>query len=68
VQGRHEAWWAVVGLLILLRTWRLLRDAVDVLLKATPKSVDPAEVRCQIVRAPRSATAMTCTCGPSPAA
>jgi cobalt-zinc-cadmium efflux system protein len=36
---------AVVGLLILPRTWRLLRDALDVLLEATPKGVDLGEVR-----------------------
>jgi cobalt-zinc-cadmium efflux system protein len=36
---------ALVGLLILPRTWRLLREALDVLLEATPKGVDLAEVR-----------------------
>ncbi len=35
----------VLGLLILPRTWRLLREAVDVLLEATPKGVDLTEVR-----------------------
>jgi cobalt-zinc-cadmium efflux system protein len=34
-----------VGLLILPRTWRLLREAVDVLLEASPRSIDLAEVR-----------------------
>ena len=34
-----------VALLILPRTWRLLRDAVDVLLEATPRGVDMTEVR-----------------------
>jgi cobalt-zinc-cadmium efflux system protein len=34
-----------IGTLILPRTWRLLRDAVDVLLEATPKNVDLDEVR-----------------------
>ena len=34
-----------VALLILPRTWRLLRDAVDVLLEATPRGVDMIEVR-----------------------
>jgi len=34
-----------IGLFILPRTWALLRDAVDVLLEATPKSVDMDEVR-----------------------
>ena len=36
---------AVIGLLIIPRTWRLLRDAVDVLLEATPKGIDLDEVR-----------------------
>jgi cobalt-zinc-cadmium efflux system protein len=36
---------AAIGLLILPRTWSLLRDAVDVLLQATPKGVDLSEVR-----------------------
>jgi cobalt-zinc-cadmium efflux system protein len=40
---------ALIGLLIVPRTWRLLRDAVDVLLEATPKGVDLAEVRRHIV-------------------
>lgn len=39
----------VIGLLILPRTWRLLRDAVDVLLEATPKDVDIEEVRRHIL-------------------
>jgi cobalt-zinc-cadmium efflux system protein len=37
--------------LILPRTWGLLREAVDVLLQATPKGVDLAEVRQHILRA-----------------
>ena len=41
----------LIGLLILPRTWRLLRDAVDVLLEATPKGVDMAAVRAHILRA-----------------
>ena len=35
----------LVGLLILPRTWRLLRDAVDVLLEASPRGIDLNEVR-----------------------
>jgi len=35
----------VIGLFILPRTWTLVRDAVDVLLEATPKGIDMAEVR-----------------------
>lgn len=42
---------AVIGLLIVPRTWRLLRDAVDVLLEATPKGVDLDEVRSHILDA-----------------
>jgi cobalt-zinc-cadmium efflux system protein len=39
----------VIGLLILPRTWHLLRQAVDVLLEATPKDVDLDEVRRHIL-------------------
>jgi cobalt-zinc-cadmium efflux system protein len=35
----------VIGLFILPRTWILLREALDVLLEATPRDVDLAEVR-----------------------
>lgn len=42
----------LIGLMILPRTWRLLRDAVDVLLEATPKHVDLAEVRSHLLGAP----------------
>jgi cobalt-zinc-cadmium efflux system protein len=41
-----------VALLILPRTWSLLRDAVDVLLEATPRGVDLDVVRQHILRAP----------------
>jgi cobalt-zinc-cadmium efflux system protein len=34
-----------IGLLILPRTWRLLREALDVLIEATPPGVDLEEVR-----------------------
>lgn len=43
---------AVIGLLIIPRTWRLLRDAVDVLLEATPKGIDLELVRSHILDAP----------------
>jgi cobalt-zinc-cadmium efflux system protein len=43
---------AVIGLLILPRTWGLLREAIDVLLEATPKGVDMDEVRRHIIDAP----------------
>lgn len=39
----------VIGLAILPRTWSLIRDAVDVLLEATPKGIDMAEVRRHIL-------------------
>lgn len=43
---------AVIGLMILPRTWGLLREAVDVLLESTPKHVDLAEVRGHILEIP----------------
>ena len=43
---------ALIGLLILPRTWRLLREAVDVLLEATPRGLDLEEVRRHIRAAP----------------
>jgi cobalt-zinc-cadmium efflux system protein len=42
----------VVATLIVPRTVALLRDSVDVLLEATPKGIDMAEVRDHILRAP----------------
>jgi cobalt-zinc-cadmium efflux system protein len=42
---------AVIGLLIVPRTWRLLREAIDVLLEATPKGINLDEVRRHILRA-----------------
>jgi cobalt-zinc-cadmium efflux system protein len=42
----------LIGILIFPRTWRLLRDAVDVLLEATPKGLDMALVRAHILEAP----------------
>jgi len=42
----------VIGVLIFPRTWRLLRDAVDVLLEGTPKGLDLALVRSHILEAP----------------
>jgi cobalt-zinc-cadmium efflux system protein len=41
----------VIAGLILPRTWNLLREAVDVLLQATPKGVDLDEVRQHLLRA-----------------
>jgi cobalt-zinc-cadmium efflux system protein len=43
---------ALIGLLILPRTWTLLREAVDVLLEATPAGLDLEEVRRHIREAP----------------
>jgi len=41
----------LIAILILPRTWRLLRDAIDVLLEATPGGVDMDEVRAHILDA-----------------
>ncbi len=41
----------LIAALILPRTWSLLREAVDVLLQATPKGVDLDEVRKHLLRA-----------------
>ena len=38
-----------IGLLILPRTWNLLRETVDVLLEGTPKSIDLTDVRTHIL-------------------
>jgi cobalt-zinc-cadmium efflux system protein len=40
---------AIVALMMLPRTWSLLREAVDVLLEAAPKGVNIAEVRAHIL-------------------
>ena len=42
---------AVIGVLILPRTWGLLREALDILLEATPKGMRLAEVREHLLRA-----------------
>lgn len=39
---------AGIGVLILWSSWRLLRESADVLLEATPASIDPAEVRAAV--------------------
>ncbi|MET8676602.1 cation diffusion facilitator family transporter [Streptomyces sp. NPDC004647] len=41
-----------IGLMIVPRAWRLLREALDVLLEAAPKDVDMAEVRSHILALP----------------
>jgi cobalt-zinc-cadmium efflux system protein len=41
-----------IGVMILPRTWRLLKDATDVLLEATPRGVDLAEVRAHLLDTP----------------
>jgi cobalt-zinc-cadmium efflux system protein len=43
---------AVIGILILPRTWGLLREALDILLEATPKGIDLDVVRDHILDAP----------------
>lgn len=42
----------VIGLLIVPRTWGLLREAIDVLLEATPRGMDMTHVRQHILDAP----------------
>jgi cobalt-zinc-cadmium efflux system protein len=42
----------LIGALILPRTWRLLRETVDVLLEATPKGLDLAHVRRHLLDIP----------------
>lgn len=39
----------VIALMIVPRTWKLLRETLDVLLEAAPKGVDMAEVRAHIL-------------------
>jgi len=39
----------LIGVLILPRTWKLLRETVDVLMEATPKNVDLSEVRAHML-------------------
>ncbi|MFI6934811.1 cation diffusion facilitator family transporter [Streptomyces sp. NPDC050287] len=39
----------VIGLMIVPRTWKLLRETLEVLLEATPKGVDIAEVRAHVL-------------------
>ncbi|MEU1039217.1 cation diffusion facilitator family transporter [Streptomyces sp. NPDC005551] len=41
-----------IGLMIVPRTWKLLRETLDVLLEAAPKGVDMAEVRAHILALP----------------
>ena len=41
-----------IGILIIPRTWHLLREAIDVLLEASPRGVDMTEVRRHILEAP----------------
>jgi cobalt-zinc-cadmium efflux system protein len=42
----------VVGVLILPRAWRLLREAVDILLEASPEGIDLNEIREHIAEVP----------------
>ena len=41
----------LIAILILPRTWSLLKEAVDVLLEASPKGIDLAELRSHILEA-----------------
>ncbi|WP_455360215.1 cation diffusion facilitator family transporter [Streptomyces sp. SYSU K21746] len=42
----------VIGLMIVPRTWKLLRETLNVLLEAAPKDVDMAEVRAHMLALP----------------
>ncbi|MDX3071257.1 cation diffusion facilitator family transporter [Streptomyces sp. MI02-7b] len=42
----------LIGVMIVPRTWKLLREAIDVLLEAAPRDVDMAEVRSHILGLP----------------
>jgi len=41
-----------VGVLILPRTWRLLKEAIDILLEASPKGIDLEDIRQHMVALP----------------
>lgn len=42
----------MIGTLIIPRTWRILRHAVDILLEAAPRNVDLTEVRAHLLEMP----------------
>jgi cobalt-zinc-cadmium efflux system protein len=42
----------LIGAMILPRTWKLLRETIDVLLESTPKGLDLAEVRTHLLSVP----------------
>jgi cobalt-zinc-cadmium efflux system protein len=42
----------IVGVLILPRTWRLLREAIDILLEASPEGIDLDEIRSHMAGLP----------------
>ena len=42
----------LIGVMILPRTWKLLRETVDVLMEATPKGVELAHVRAHVLAVP----------------
>ena len=42
----------LIGVLILPRTWKLLRQAIDVLLEATPDQINLADVRAHLLAVP----------------
>lgn len=52
LRGADGAAAILIGVLILPRTWWLLRDALDVLLEATPKNIDIGDVRRHILESP----------------
>jgi cobalt-zinc-cadmium efflux system protein len=46
----------LIGAMILPRTWKLLRETVDVLMEATPRNVDLAHVRAHVLEVPHVQT------------
>ena len=52
LRGADGAAAILIGVLILPRTWWLLRDALDVLLEATPKNIAIGDVRRHILESP----------------
>ena len=42
----------LIGVMILPRTWKLLRESIDILLEASPEGVDLTDVRRHILEAP----------------
>ena len=54
----------LISAVILIGTWRLLREALRLSLNAAPETIDPAAVRGYLQACPRSPRCTTCTSGP----